>query len=138
MNKYATDWLKDRNSKKPFMLYLSHKAVHAEFIPAERHKGKFQNETFVEPKTQNPENVSGAPRWVRDQRNSWHGVDFPYQGQEGDLDISEYYKRYAETLIAVDEGIGEIIKLLKKGLYENTLIAVMGDNGFAFRRTRFD
>ena len=36
-------------------------------------------------------------------------------------------------MIAVDEGIGEIIKLLKeKGLYENTLIAVMGDNGFAF------
>lgn len=133
LNKYATDWLKDRTSKKPFMLYLSHKAVHAEFIPAERHKGKFENETFVEPKTQNPENVTGAPRWVRDQRNSWHGVDFPYQGQEGDLDIGEFYKRYAETLIAVDEGIRQIIELLKeKGLYENTLIAVMGDNGFAF------
>ncbi len=133
LNKYATDWLKNRSNKKPFMMYLSHKAVHAEFIPAERHKGKFDNKTFVEPKTQNPENISGAPRWVRDQRNSWHGVDFPYQGQEGDLDIGEFYKRYAETLIAVDEGIGQIIELLKeKGLYENTLIAVMGDNGFAF------
>ncbi len=58
---------------------------------------------------------------------------FPYQCEQGDLDIGEYYKRYAETLLAVDEGIGQIIELLKKkGLYENTLIAVMGDNGFAF------
>lgn len=133
LNKYATEWLKDRTDKKPFMLYLSHKAVHAEFIPAERHRGKYADEKFVEPKTQNPENVSGAPRWVRDQRNSWHGVDFPYHWQEGPLDIADYYKRYAETLLAVDEGIGEIVRLLKeKGLYENTLIAVMGDNGFAF------
>ena len=71
--------------------------------------------------------------WVRNQRNSWHGVDFPYQGEQAGLTIPDFYKRYAETLLAVDEGIGQIIELLKqKGLYENTLIAVMGDNGFAF------
>lgn len=133
LNNYALDWLKGRTSKKPFMLYLSHKAVHAEFIPAERHKGLYEKDTFIPPKTMNPENVFGAPMWVRNQRNSWHGVDFPYQWEQGDLDIGEYYKRYAETLLAVDEGIGQIIQLLKqKGLYENTLIAVMGDNGFAF------
>jgi N-acetylglucosamine-6-sulfatase len=133
LNGYALDWLKKRNGQKPFMMYLSHKAVHAEFIPAERHKGKYRNERFVEPRTQNPENVQDAPMWVRNQRNSWHGVDFPYHWEQGELDIGEYYKRYAETLLAVDEGIGEIIRLLKeKGLYENTLIAVMGDNGFAF------
>ena len=69
LNNYALNWLKSRNSKKPFMMYLSHKAVHAEFIPAERHKGKFDKEKFVEPKTQNPDNVLGAPMWVRNQRN---------------------------------------------------------------------
>lgn len=133
LNGYALDWLKDRGGKKPFMMYLSHKAVHAEFIPAERHRGKYADEKFVEPKTMNPENVSGAPMWARNQRNSWHGVDFPYHWEQGELDIGDYYKRYAETLLAVDEGIGQIVELLKqKGLYENTLIAVMGDNGFAF------
>lgn len=133
LNGYALDWLKGRSSGKPFMLYLSHKAVHAEFIPAERHRGKFQNERFVEPRTQDPDNVTGAPTWVRNQRNSWHGVDFPYHWEQGPLDISDYYKRYAETLLAVDEGIGQILELLRsKGLTENTLIAVMGDNGFAF------
>lgn len=130
LNEYALDWLKNRRSAKPFMMYLSHKAVHAEFIPADRHCGRYENMNFAPPKTMNPDNVQGAPMWVRNQRNSWHGVDFAYHKQ---LDIGEYYKRYAETLLAVDEGVGQILDLLKKkGLAENTLVAVMGDNGFAF------
>lgn len=130
LNAYALDWLKNRKKTKPFMLYLSHKAVHAEFIPADRHCGRYANVKFAPPKSMNPENVSGAPMWVRNQRNSWHGVDFPYHST---LNIDEYYRRYAETLLAVDEGVGQVLELLKqKGLAENTLVAVMGDNGFAF------
>jgi N-acetylglucosamine-6-sulfatase len=130
LNKYALDWLKGRTSKKPFMMYLSHKAVHAEFIPSDRHAGRFKNLKFTPPKTMDPDDVVDAPMWVRNQRNSWHGVDFPYHSE---LDIAEYYRRYAETLLAVDEGIGQILSLLKnKGLEDNTLVAVMGDNGFAF------
>ena len=34
---YATDWLEGRSGNKPWMLYLSHKAVHADFLPANRH-----------------------------------------------------------------------------------------------------
>ena len=112
------------------MLYLSHKAVHSEFIPADRHRGRYANETFVPPQTMNPLSVLGAPMWVRNQRNSWHGVDFPYHGV---LNIDEYYKRYAETLLAVDEGVGRVVDLLsRKGLLDSTLIIFMGDNGFAF------
>ena len=130
---YALDWLKTRQRGKPFMLYLSHKAVHAEFIPAERHRGRADGVDFVPPKSMDPANVQNAPMWVRNQRNSWHGVDFAYHWEQGPLDVGDYYKRYAETLLAVDEGIGQIIDLLKSmGLYENTLIGVMGDNGFAF------
>ena len=130
LNNYALDWLQSRRGDKPFFLYLSHKAVHAEFIPAERHRGRYAGEKFVPPLTMNPENVRGAPAWVRNQRNSWHGVDFPYHGV---LDIAEYYRRYAETLLAVDEGIGQIVELLRrKGVLDSTLIFLMGDNGFAF------
>ena len=130
LNSYALEWLNSRSAQRPFMLYLSHKAVHAEFIPADRHRGRYENAKFTPPKTVDPANVQGAPAWVRNQRNSWHGVDFAYHKE---LDISEYYKRYAETLLAVDEGIGQILEVLKKkGLEKNTLVAVMGDNGFAF------
>jgi N-acetylglucosamine-6-sulfatase len=127
---YALEWLGKRSGKKPFMLYLSHKAVHAEFIPAERHRGRYEAEKFVPPKTIDPASVEGAPMWVQNQRNSWHGVEFPYHS---DLDIGEYYKRYAETMLAVDEGLGKLIDLLKaKGWFDSTLIVFMGDNGFAF------
>ena len=127
---YALEWLEARTRDRPFMLYLSHKAVHSEFIPADRHKGRYANETFVPPQTMNPESVGGAPMWVRNQRNSWHGVDFPYHGE---LNVGEYYKRYAETLLAVDEGLGRVVDLLRrKGLLDSTLIIFMGDNGFAF------
>lgn len=130
LTNYALEWLGGRRDNKPFMLYLSHKAVHAEFIPAERHRGRYQREKFVPPKTMDPQNVDGAPMWVQNQRNSWHGVEFPYHRN---LDIGEYYKRYAETMLAVDEGLGKVVDLLKsKGWLDSTLIIFMGDNGFAF------
>ncbi len=40
---YAVDWLEQQNgADKPFFLYLSHKAVHSNFTPAERHAGPLQ------------------------------------------------------------------------------------------------
>jgi len=130
LTNYALEWLGGRSGRKPFMLYLSHKAVHAEFVPAERHRGRYQDKQFVPPKTMDRANVEGAPMWVQNQRNSWHGVEFPYHSR---LDIAEYYKRYAETMLAVDEGLGQLVELLKtKGWLESTLIIFMGDNGFAF------
>ena len=129
---YALDWLNHLDRGKPFFLYLSHKAVHSEFIPAERHKGKYANAKFVPPATMDStgDMARGRPMWVQDQRNSWHGVEYPYHS---DLDIAEYYKRYAETLLAVDESAGRVLDALRKrGELDSTLVIYMGDNGFAF------
>jgi len=127
---YALDFLKNRKKNKPFMLYLSHKGVHADFIPADRDKGMFMNYSFKPPFTMEIGNHQGAPMWLQNQRNSWHGVEFPYHSN---LDIGEYYKRYAETLYSVDESVGRIMDYLKEqGLLESTLIIYMGDNGFQF------
>jgi N-acetylglucosamine-6-sulfatase len=77
-----------------------------------------------------PENYAGKPMWVRNQRNSWHGVDFPFHSA---LDIAEYYRRYAETLLAVDDSVGRVMALLReRGLQDSTIVMFMGDNGFAF------
>ena len=130
---YAIDWLDEQTpDKKPFFLYLSHKAVHANFTPPERHKGKLADAPFKRPGSEanTPENYLNKPRWLRDQRNSWHGVDFPYHSE---LNIEEYYKRYSEALSAVDDSIGRLMDQLKKmDAYDDTLIIYMGDNGFMF------
>jgi len=129
---YALDWLKQLRRDQPYFLYLSHKAVHSEFIPAERHKGRYAKEVFEYPATMAASGpmARGRPMWVQNQRNSWHGVDFPYHS---DLDIAEYYKRYAETLLAVDESLGRVMEALReRGELDSTLVIYMGDNGFAF------
>jgi N-acetylglucosamine-6-sulfatase len=129
---YALDWLNTIPKEQPYFLYLSHKAVHANFIPAERHKGVYANETFRPPKTMDESgpNAQHRPTWVQNQRNSWHGVDFPYHS---DLNVGEYYKRYAETLLGVDDSVGRVLDALKqRGQLDSTLVLYMGDNGFAF------
>ena len=129
---YALDWLKTRKGDRPFMMYLSHKAVHAEFVPAERHKGRYKDKTFTPPKTMadTPENYADKPMWLKNQRNSWHGVDFAYHS---DLNVGEYYKKYCETLLAVDESVGRVLDFLReRKLLDSTLIIYMGDNGFQF------
>lgn len=130
---YAIDFLSQQKpEKKPFFLYLSHKAIHANFTPEEKYEGKFSELAFTRPPSEanTQENYENKPRWLRDQRNSWHGVDFPYHS---DLDIEKYYKRYCETLISVDDSIGRVLTQLKKmGIYEETLVIYMGDNGFMF------
>ncbi len=127
---YALDFLRTRKKDKPFMLYLSHKGVHADFVPAARDSGKAAQYSFSPPANLEVSVHEGAPLWLRNQRNSWHGVEFPYHSS---LDIGAYYKRYAETLHSVDESIGTVIQYLKEqGLLESTLIIYMGDNGFQF------
>jgi N-acetylglucosamine-6-sulfatase len=127
---YAVDWLRQRSTAKPFMLYFSHKAVHAEFIPAARHKGRYAGAPFAAPKTMDPASTTGTPTWVKNQRSSWHGIDYPYHSN---LDVAQYYRQYNETLLALDEGIGRVMDTLReRGLLESTLVIYMGDNGFMF------
>jgi N-acetylglucosamine-6-sulfatase len=129
---YAIDWLKQQKpDEKPFFMYLSHKAVHANFTPEEKYEDSFKDLPFQRPESE--DTTAGdldKPRWLRDQRNSWHGVDFPYHSE---LDIERYYKRYCETLRSVDDSIGRVLRQLKDmGIHDETLVIYMGDNGFMF------
>ncbi len=129
---YAINWLETRKSKKPFFLYFSHKAVHSDFRPAQRHVKQYEGQTVKLPANMadTEENYRGKPRWVKDQRSSWHGVDFPYHSAR---DIGVYKMEYHRTLSAVDDSIGRVRAWLKKNnLEENTVIMLMGDNGFLF------
>ena len=127
---YAIDWLNARTGKAPFFLYLSHKGVHSDFVPAERHKKRYATRRFTPPATMAPSFMPGLPMWVQNQRNSHHGVEFPYHSH---LDLEDYYRRYFETLLSVDDSVGRVIEFLRsRRLLESTLIVYMGDNGFAF------
>ena len=50
----------------------------------------------------------------------------------GSMDFETSYKRYCETLLAVDESVGAVMDYLEEqGLAESTLVIYMGDNGFS-------
>jgi arylsulfatase A-like enzyme len=145
---YAVEWLDSRDQKKPFFLYLSHKGVHAEFYPAKRHEGKYADIPIISPPSMyltatdssrtygtvtapaTPVNYRDIPQWVRAQRYSWHGVDNMYHGT---IPFDQFYRRYLETLQAVDESIQRVMNWVReKGLEKNTMLVYMGDNGFSF------
>lgn len=128
---YALDWLDEQDAREePFFLYLSHKAVHAEFNPAERHEGHYAD---VEPEyppsmANTASNYRNKPDWVKEQRKSWHGVDYMYHGE---MNFDEFYRRYLETLLALDESIGAVLDRLEENdMADETLVIYMGDNGF--------
>jgi N-acetylglucosamine-6-sulfatase len=129
----AVAWLERhqrQRSDQPFFLYLSHKAVHAEFVPAPRHLGRYDDRSIPYPPTMaNTEsNYREKPNWVYEQRFSWHGVDYMYHGQ---FDFDTFYRRHTETLLALDDGVGRVLDYLdRSGLSRSTLVIYMGDNGF--------
>lgn len=145
------EWLEGRDKDKPFFVYLSHKAVHSEFQAARRDKGTYNDikvqypvsmfttadadsKTFSEGQRADGSmytfNYRDIPKWVRDQRYSWHGVDYMYHGQ---TDFDTFYRDYLETLLGVDNSIGRVLNYLQENnLDEETLVIYMGDNGFAF------
>lgn len=128
---YAIDWLADvREGEQPFMLYLSHKAVHAEFVPAPRHAGTYDGLSPDMPASMDntQSNYAGKPAWVREQRYSWHGVDYMYHS---DMKPTDLIQAYAETLAAVDDSVARVLEFLEDNdLADDTLVIYMGDNGF--------
>lgn len=128
---YAMNWLtKERDPKKPFFLYLSHKAVHSDPLPPVRYAHQYDKTNFTLPASwvNTPENYAGKPRWVYDQRNSWHGIDFFYNS---DMKMTEYLKYYYGTLSGVDDSVGRIMAYLKANhLEKDTLVVFTSDNGF--------
>ncbi|HJZ38856.1 MAG TPA: sulfatase [Bacteroidales bacterium] len=153
ITQHAIQFMRDPDAKKPFFVYLSHKGVHDNFSPAKRHKGSYAGEELVlapsfnipkygitELPSIDPNTGKAAegpayygenmiPNWVKNQRESWHGVDYSYHGRPWDVQV----RNYCETLRSIDESIGAVLDFLKEaGLDENTLVIYMGDNGFAW------
>jgi arylsulfatase A-like enzyme len=127
---YAIRWLEQQKSESnPYLLYLSHKAVHAFFEPAERHLGSYED-MDIKDRTPSLDAIKSEPMWVQNQRNSWHGADYAYHS---DLSLVEFQRDYYETLSAVDESLGRLISWLKtNNQLDNTYIVFLSDNGFMF------
>jgi N-acetylglucosamine-6-sulfatase len=115
---YAVEFL-DKPRSKPFCLYLAHKAIHGPFTPAPRHAALFANDT---PRI--------APNAADDLKNKPAMKDLKPGGGSND----ELIRNQLRCLVAIDEGVGRILRTLEKsGQLDRTLIVFTSDNGYFWR-----
>ena len=140
LTQYAVDFI-NRDRSKPFCLILSHKAMHGDFIPPERHKNLYKPSDPIEPPSFK-DDFSDKPRWLRELRvrGGQQKKPFPPGGVPDriepvpwnpDEELNRKHLNYLRTLAAVDEGVGRVLDTLRaKGLLDRTAIFFAGDNGF--------
>jgi len=110
-DRYVTDELTERAlefvskpREQPFLLVLSHKAVHAPCRPAPRHAYLYRDIEIEPPAGASPDEAVAHERYLRD---------------------------YARTLASVDEGLGRLRSRLEDlGLDRDTAVVYAGDNGY--------
>ena len=144
LNQWAVEYVKSR-PPGPFLLYLSHKAVHAPYLPAERHLKLYEDEVHTWPVSAD-EDVSDKPMLLRDVPP----VDFtkieavapePPESRRGrGNDPDTVVRDQLRTLAAVDEGVGMLLEALEEtGRLDNTLVIFTSDNGYLLgEHGRFD
>jgi N-acetylglucosamine-6-sulfatase len=140
LNDYALKFIRQPHNK-PFLLYLAHKAIHPEvqqnddgsvdlskselFIPAERHKHLYGNR-----KIPHRLNYQRAP--IDKPALARKIDDLPALGPVT-VTADETILGRQRTLMAIDEGVGEILKALKElGQLENTILVFTSDNGYFY------
>ncbi|NNE94211.1 MAG: sulfatase-like hydrolase/transferase [Verrucomicrobiales bacterium] len=152
-----TNWALDyingkegRDPDKPWYLWLCYGAVHGPFTPAERHL-----ETYPDAKIKIPEDIypprEGKPKYSREKEQWIPGPDgLPvlksgkFSGKTVDgaaihgTDIHSIARQYHQGVLAIDEGVGQLVEALKKtGQYENTLVIFASDQGIAWGQKGF-
>ena len=123
----AADYIRKARSK-PFCLTLSHKAIHAPFTPAERHKDLFSDVTIQRAPSAS-DDLSGKPALRLSQTKPQASAPpRPHRGPTDDT-----IKNMMRALVAVDEGLGKVFDALAETRQlDNTLIVFAGDNGYFY------
>ncbi len=152
---WAVTFLQDRakDQSKPWYLWMCYDAVHEPYTPAERHLANYKNVPSVTvpkdifpPRSTKPTYMKNYGVWEKDNEGnpvSYDAVLYPSleggRGNEGKLvSLDEAVKKYNRSVLALDEGVGKIIKTLKEtGQLDNTLIVFASDQGFAWGQHGF-
>jgi arylsulfatase A-like enzyme len=131
--RWASDYIRGegREADKPWYLWLCYGAIHGPTIPASRHQGSLRDEPAELPRSifgPRP----GKPRYL-DQTQAW--APSPTGGavvKNGNKTHTEWMQQVNECMMAVDEGVGELMRALEEsGQLENTLVVYTSDQGYA-------
>lgn len=120
----------DQYPNQPFFAYISTFAPHSPATPAPRHESTYPGATAPRTASWNEPDVSDKPAWVQAQ---------PLLTSDQIADIDRLYRRRLQSLLAVDELVGQIVATLQaKGQLANTYIVFTADNGYHQGQHRLD
>lgn len=136
----AINWMDGRDSSKPFMLMLHHKAPHRPWEPPHRYKDMYKDIEFPEPKTfyDQYENRAKAAKMANMRIEDLQEKDIKEIPPEGltqhelrSWKYQRYIKDYLRCVASVDESVGRVLDYLEQeGLEENTIVIYTSDQGF--------
>ena len=131
----AADFLRARPKDKPFLLSVGYFAPHAEdsareqYLPQDWSAEAYRGARVPRPLLGRPEFLEALPPFLSADANEgrvrykWR-FDTPERYQE-------YMIRYYRLITEVDTAVGRLVDDLKaQGVYDNTLIVFIGDNGY--------
>lgn len=149
----SIDWLKQRNSDKPFMLFCHFKATHEPFDYPERFASLLEGVDVPEPENlydEGPETTGRTfigqalenltKRYVENSRDSnywaqYPGLPFSIDGLDAREIRHKTYQKLAHDFIrcgaALDDNIGKLLDYLdESGLADNTIVIYTADQGY--------
>jgi N-acetylglucosamine-6-sulfatase len=140
LHEYALEFLR-RERSRPFLLYVSHKAVHPDvtqnadgsvdlsdaerFVPSERHRGLY-TKAIVPHRPNHGRVPAGKPALLRAV------AGLPFLGPDT-ATSDETIRERLRVLAAVDEGLVQILELLDaRGVLDDTVVVFTSDEGYFY------
>ena len=118
----ARAFIEARGADEPFLLWLAPNAPHAPAVPAPRHEGAFTGATVAPTPSRDEVDLSDKPAYLR-------GLEPHGDRRRAHLDAQEADR--LETLLAVDEGVADLIDTLAAtGHLDDTYVVFSSDNGY--------
>ncbi len=107
---------------RPFLMWIGTKAPHQPATPAPRDEKAYPAVSLPHPPSFDERDVSDKPGWVSDN---------PPLSLEQKVYMEELYRKRLQSMLAVDDMIGDLVKALHdSGELDNTYIVFTSDNGF--------
>jgi arylsulfatase A-like enzyme len=135
LNRWAVEFV-EKPHDKPFVLYLSHKGVHAPFIPAPRHEGLYGDVQPASPASVR-DDLKGKLALTREIKRvdplELEGVaPEPAEHSRGrGASPADVVRNQMRCLASVDEGVGQILAALdRNGVLDDTVVIFTSDNGY--------
>jgi N-acetylglucosamine-6-sulfatase len=130
LSEKATDYIRRTAGADPpfftanrsFLMWIGTKAPHQPATPASRDKNAYPHLSLPHPPSFDEKDVSDKPTWIRDN---------PPLSLEQKKYMEELYRKRLQSMLAVDDMIGELVGALRRsGELDNTYIVFTSDNGF--------